>query len=370
LYAVSSSARGSYLAVGEAGTTLRSTDGGREWNAAKDGAGKDWLSGVSAIDAKRAVAVGSHGQAWTTTDGGVTWSLPSLGPTTDVYSIARPSRGSIVLASGPRVYRSTDTGMHFSLGLLSPDAKAQVPIRSIHFADSLRGVAVGGNITIYRTTDGGVTWRRPASPRARSLFGRPSLKGVSYVDERRLVSIGWEWGAPLRRSDDGGMTWTDLRYPRRLLLSDVSLTANAIGLAVGPAGTVLRSTDAGAHFRFVSHGLSQAWLRGVTLIDSLAIIVGADGVILRSTDAGATWRRVANATTLALNAVSFADSVRGAVVGYDGLLLVSSDGGRSWLRIPTNTHLPLLSVLYVGDEVLVGGAGGLVLRITDGAAHD
>ena len=57
------------LSVGEAGTILRTTDGGNQWNGQVSGT-TNLLFGLSFVDANTGAAVGAEGTILKTTDGG------------------------------------------------------------------------------------------------------------------------------------------------------------------------------------------------------------------------------------------------------------------------------------------------------------
>src|SRR5258708_26081639 len=62
------------VAVGDAGTIVRTTDGGQSWTLQSSGTTRD-LRGVSFVDADTGTAVGFSGTILRTTDGGQTWTL-------------------------------------------------------------------------------------------------------------------------------------------------------------------------------------------------------------------------------------------------------------------------------------------------------
>ena len=63
-------------------------------------------------------------------------------------------------------------------------------------------------------------------------------------------------------------------------------------------------------------------LNGAYLLDSgIAFVVGDAGTILKSTDAGATWAPLLSGTTNILHAVYFFDGNQGVAVGDQGLIL-------------------------------------------------
>jgi len=122
--------------------------------------------------------------------------------------------------------------------------------RGLRFAaDAMHGVAVGDGGLVMLTSDGGATWHAGATAPA-------ALAGVSITpDGTRIVAVGTT--GLVWRSTDSGATFA--RVP--------TVTANlaAIGFSddqpqegwiVGAAGTILHTTDGGAHFASLSAPLA------------------------------------------------------------------------------------------------------------------
>ena len=89
-------------------------------------------------------------------------------------------------------------------------------------------------------------------------------------------------------------------------------------------------------------------LNGAYLLDSgIAFVVGDAGTILKSTDAGATWAPLLSGTTNILHAVYFFDGNQGVAVGDQGLILrvPPTEGrcGRAW-RAAWRTRLDPFSL--------------------------
>ena len=75
-------------------------------------------------------------------------------------------------------------------------------------------------------------------------------------------------------------------------------------------------------------------LNGAYLLDSgIAFVVGDAGTILKSTDAGATWAPLQSGTTNILRAVYFFNGNQGVAVGDKGLILRTTDGGAMWQSV-------------------------------------
>ena len=99
------------VAVGEGGTIVRSTDGGRTWRRQPSGTPDDFLYGVACPSPSTCVAVGGGGTILRSTDGGRTWRSQTSGTTNFLFGVTCASP-STCFAVGPRgtILRSADGG--------------------------------------------------------------------------------------------------------------------------------------------------------------------------------------------------------------------------------------------------------------------
>jgi photosystem II stability/assembly factor-like uncharacterized protein len=148
-------------------------------------------------------------------------------------------------------------------------------------------------------------------------------------------------------------------------------------VAVGERGTVLLSDDDGATFRQADAVPASATLTGVSFADERrGWAVGHAGVVLHTADAGSTWalQRSDLAHDQPLLAVHFSDAENGVAVGLWALVLVTQDGGRQWqaVALPAapgtrKTDLNLYGLFADRRGSLFACAEqGRVLRSTDG----
>jgi photosystem II stability/assembly factor-like uncharacterized protein len=112
-------------------------------------------------------------------------------------------------------------------------------------------------------------------------------------------------------------------------LNGVYLVDSGVGFAVGDAGTILKTTDAGATWSPLTLGTTNA-LHEVYFFDATqGVVVGDQGLILRTTDGGTGWQGVASGVKDGLRAVSFS-GVSGIAAGDSQDILYSTDSGSSW----------------------------------------
>jgi photosystem II stability/assembly factor-like uncharacterized protein len=250
-------------------------------------------------------------------------------------------------------------------GALSNDSRTAWTTMETGTEADLFSVQEPGAFEVYMGAEGGVVrlrvynqWfdRSIPSPLDYRLFTRSGAKVTAVGPAGRIY-----------RSLDAGNTWNEI--PSGVL---VSLNGGA-GMPQGPAwivgdeGTILRSLD-GASWT-PAQSTTTADLYGIAERDFTDLyVVGSGGTILKSSDGGITWDGKDSGTTATLRAISISKQSDDHLiaVGSGGVVLKSVDAGESWCRLDV-TFMDLYSVEAVTDtEFLVCGAGGLLLRTTNG----
>jgi photosystem II stability/assembly factor-like uncharacterized protein len=243
-------------------------------------------------------------------------------------------------------------------------------LTAVDFVDAQHGWAVGHDETILATADGGETWTKQ--------FSLPSAPGplldVLFLDARHGIAVG-AYGAYYETADGGG-TWT----ARKIIAEDRHLNgivrlppdgaqAAARLMIVGEAGTILSSSDDGAHWASVASPYKGSLFGAVVASDGSVLAFGLRGKIFRSADGGATWTAVANASQATLmGGTRLAD---GSIVlaGAAGTVLASRDQGRTFAPLGSSESARIYASALGGSrgEVLVFGDAGA--RAIPAAAH-
>jgi photosystem II stability/assembly factor-like uncharacterized protein len=194
------------------------------------------------------------------------------------------------------------------------------------------------------------------------LAARSVLQGAARVGDgaaARLVAVG-ERGIVLS-SEDGGKSWRQLSVPVSVGLTAVAFADAQHGWITGHGGLVLATVDGG-----------QTWVKQLDGIRAAQILLKS----LQDMPGGADPRALADAERLVAEGADkpfldlhVFDSHRVLVVGAYNLAFETNDGGKTWQplsgRLDNPKGLHLYTVDARGEEVVIAGEQGLVLRSTD-----
>ena len=193
----------------------------------------------------------------------------------------------------------------------------------------------------------------------------------------RLVAVG-ERGTVLLSDDDGRSFRQAEAVPVSTTLTGVSFSDANRGWAVGHAGVVLRTTDAGNTWQLQRSdlGRDQPLLAVQALDADRAVAVGLWSLVLHTRDGGRSWQTGALPALIGgrpadLNLFSLFQGRPGELyaTAEQGRVLRSNDGGASWTFLDTGYRGSLWAGLALGDGgLLVGGLRGTLLLSRDGGA--
>jgi hypothetical protein len=253
-------------------------------------------------------------------------------------------------------------------------------IWSVAFNPALPSTALAAtDAGVYRTVDGGVTWR--ATP----VHGTRAWVVGFDVRPAHTAYAGLAGGG-VQRSDDGGATWREVSagLPDRNVRS---LAFGLGGLAVGTGNGVAVSVD-GTTWRAAGlDGFDVSTVAVAANSPQFTLVAGTDGgpnggFLFRNAGPGPAWEPLqqglpatAVVSSLAAGPLPQSAQFRPLVVATNKGTYHSIDGGTNWT--PSTGIAEQLSVTIVGfsqlDPNLVyagsdsgGSSGGAILRSTDG----
>jgi len=295
--------------VGDEGIILNTENGGITWNAQESGTDFD-IESVYFINQDTGWIAGKETQGYPdqgiiirTINGGVDWQemyYDSLYSFRDVTFIDKQNGWAVghkpvFFGNTSKVIRTSDGGETWEeLQIFG------VYIMDMHFADTLRGWAVGGLFVstqyphgyIYHTVDGGDTWIAQVN----GDYGE-AYYGVCFVDSVcgwAVAGCGNNEFTSIRHTTDGGEIWDFQNSITKRALTDVYFTNSLNGWAVGGHST---------------YSLSDT------------------SIIIHTNDGGNEWNYQTYPTTQALKSVFFTDADCGWIVGEGGTILHTHNGG-------------------------------------------
>jgi photosystem II stability/assembly factor-like uncharacterized protein len=213
----------------------------------------------------------------------------------------------------------------------------------IVFINQDTGFIAGGNGTIHKTTDGGLSWmpiQTPATQNVIKLF---------FVDEYNgWATLGQYSEGNILHTSDGGNTWEIIEIQIDGIQS-IFFIDNNIGWFIGwlgppiGKGVILKTTNAGEDFEIQYTADFYNYFEGLFFIsEQIGWAVGyknsMDYLVLHTENGGATWTEQTlpdnhYGTPTQAKCVYFADDTTGWIGTSGpggGAIYFTNDGGQNW----------------------------------------
>jgi photosystem II stability/assembly factor-like uncharacterized protein len=316
-------AMGQRLIIGNAGIVLRGNASGDGLQIISKGSTKE-VQGLTVLSPRTWLAYGDNGLILKSSDSGHTWNEQTGG---DHYYAAsfKERKGLLVGYKGTLLY-SNDEGDTWNPGI-TPVIDG--PLYGIAWSDSNSAIAVGYSSALWRSTDAGHNWQALPPPTG---LGDATLSAVCFKPDGTGFIAGYR--GTLLTSSNGGANWSQIPLSTQNNLYALAFRDDSVGMAVGARGLVLVTRDGGRTWTSEATGVnddylfSALWLGGDT-----AVVSGAWGhtAIVRMTpDAGKTWVTVEVPTSNLVYSLTKIGSNHIAAVGSRGLILLGQLGPSQW----------------------------------------
>ncbi len=348
-----------FVAVGDYGTILRTTNDGTDWSVISSGTTTK-LNKVHFCSAETGFSVGQAGIILKTSNGGSDWTSLSFPDATNLTSLYFTDvlTGFVGNALGA-IYKTTNGGSNWV-----SQTPAGGAISSIMFVNANQGFAGSADGNLFKTTDAGLTWS--------SLAASSAIVDVKFTDALN----GWYVnGTNLYKTTNGGSSWEipislngetaamaissnniftagNLKYIDKFTVggSFISTTSSGSGylnslavnngsivVAVGTGGNIFISTDDGTNWTSCLATPNDLTLSTMFQNPNGQIFAaGSSGSIIKSTDSGVSWSSVTSGATAAINKIFFLNEDDGWFVAGK-YLFITADGGTTWSIQYTNS---------------------------------
>ncbi len=311
-------------AAGDAGAVYRTTDGGRNWKPLLSGAAAninfiyfaDWNHGwmLGESGGKMGDESETGNTLLITTNGGRTWTRKPLPNVTSLYFTDLKTGWAV--GRNSTLLKTTDGGLEWNkvesieklIGSPIESSNYNFGFSDVSFTDADNGWVIGNFYGrarndiggIFKTSDGGVTWKRvPVTIQTQNDTGRFTsglLHSIHFTDSNAGSVTGEMYDGDGRfffalHTRNGGLTWNQLRTPSRATHNSQFLDpANGWTAAFAPREggaeavvydtTLMRTDNGGMSWRndFIARGRR---IRGVFFLSpNKGWAVGDRGMIL------------------------------------------------------------------------------------------
>lgn len=189
--------------VGQA--LLRTTANGSTWNAGTTAApSSNALTGVACSSAAACAAVGTAGTTLTSADGGNTWTASTSGTTNNLSAISCPSTTCYAAGAAGTILTSTDTGSTWSAGTSGTTQS----FNGVACSDNTHCMADSSTNGTFVTSDGS-TWNQQGNPVSGPLSSLNStaiaLNGAFCTSVRCMVGLGSQGDIMITRTGPSTM---------------------------------------------------------------------------------------------------------------------------------------------------------------------
>lgn len=236
------------------------------------------------------------------------------------------------------VFKTTDGGLTWNR-----DRVSNVPLNSVYFVNSKIGYAVGGQSScaetgctvpgsvVYKTVDSGNSWEKLSIPYALS-----ALNSVSFINE----NVGFAVGLGLQiKTTDGGKTWKQFELGYQGLMKKILFVDKQTGFCAGLYGNIYKTSNQGDSW-IKSQNESNGHVYDFCFVNEVVGYAGGQKQMVKTTDGGATWKILSDSPS-EIYYIHFSDLNHGIAIGkghftggdlgiWTHALYSTQDGGLTW----------------------------------------
>lgn len=291
---------------------------------------------------------------WVQTTSGTTNFLTSITTISTTINYAAGFAGTFL--------RSTNSGQTW-ITQTSPSASN---INAISFTPTGSGTTgwAATSSGIFKTTNSGSNWVQLSASGSFTDIFFPSLTTGFALRSTNSILL----------TTNGGTNFTSVNYTPNSLVGGNKIiqlsTSNHLILGVDNANDtsfIFKSTNQGVNW--TQHARITGVFFNVAFINqSTGIICGDNGVAMRTTNGGANWTSVSTGTSNDLVAIQSVTANIFCMLGASGTIKKSTNAGINWLTqtCPVSVNLRSIDMFSSDDFGLIAGAGGTILRTTNG----
>jgi photosystem II stability/assembly factor-like uncharacterized protein len=338
------------------GRLLRSTNGGSNWTVINFGM-NDHLGKFSIIRNNLIYALHNSSQMLeliSTSNAGLNWSSVCNFNTSGFWDIGPSSNlnfvnDSVGYVKGMwRIYKTTNYGHNWNSVYFDSVNVNSPQFYYMKFIDVNNGFLVKNWDGLYRTSNGGINWQFimafPIWCDPREILFDNNLTGYLILGNNSSKNAFY-------KTSNGGFNWTlqyiDTLDPPVVSVSffDFDKKGNTIFMAAGGGGAVMKSTNEGLNWTYLTPYFRGTNFNSIGFINSQTGYIGAmDDYLLKTTNAGMNWIVIdtlgtADGNNRMIYQIQFLDENTGWLLTDSGFYK-TTNGGNNWAYHFTKIYTP------------------------------
>jgi photosystem II stability/assembly factor-like uncharacterized protein len=345
------------------GQLFKTTNSGIDWNQVDLNTNKNLIK-IQFVSPNDGYILSSDNILYSTTDGGDKWESkkllddPHASGAID-FEFYNKNVGWFLISNSLR--KTLDGGKTLTLmtGRFNDGAN------TIDVVDSANVWIAGGNATLLRTTDAGLTWQD-----LHNGYIDPYLTNSVYF---KSITEGWVFGheytSTCTYTSDSGITWSNYRVNNEVP-NQIYFLNNNTGWALINGDILYKTNNGGTDWTYMGNvHFRYATNEHLFFLNENVIFSGNDN-LYKTTDSGINWQSLGKGERGNLNAVDFSDSLNGVAVGEKGLTIYTNNGGKDWLRGDSTINFNLNAVSFADkNNCWAAGDSGRIYKSSNGGKN-
>lgn len=348
--------------VGESPIVYKTVDGGLTWQYARPNDNIPYIVSIRDLfftDENIGYMTGQNGRIYKTIDGAKTWT-----PNSTMYGFVEGldfvTKDIGYVRVGNSFHKTIDNGKSWSfVGEISTGIFSQAAVLKFDFIDENLGYAITNNNIFYKTTDGGVTWKKVKSFNS-------DVKTMNVLNDQTIyLSVDKD----VMKSVDGGQTWelssTNYNFYKIQFLNENVAYACSYdnNLYDGKYRYNLYKTiDGGYKWSVVFSSDSNILSMNFSDVDN-GYIGGDMGMMYKTEDGGLNWQKIA-VPYGSLEEIKFLNKNVGYFFNSYDYLYKTENGGITWEEDIHFGGRPWTrsSINIVDKDIYLAGGVGKIMR--------
>ena len=260
------------------------------------------------------------------------------------------------------IYKSTDGGTQWNL-IESTESR----LNSIYLQNQSKGMFCGdeqegSKLCFYRLENDSLI-----NMTHTNIWTACDLHDISFIDSKRGFMVGEkEQGVGyVYRTNDGGKTWRNERFVHFGFLSiDIF---DSLHIAVSGHGGIMKLKSDGVQLT-PTHIENDIFTDIHYINETTCIASGYSGAVYKSVDGGSRWECVYSDqlfSKLYWNAIHFVSPQHGFVCGENAALLETKDGGATWHLHSLEFNGDFNCITHTNNVLYIGTNTGVVITISN-----